>query len=137
MIKIIFTLFVTLFLLSCSNQQEEQSAPGMKCGAGKCGANMFDGNSAMDKKKKNILRQMKDDDTRKDCVINASSTKEVYNCVREPKGKKLTTKCGTETQESSKMKCGAGKCGASMQEKPKKKKAEPTMKCGAGKCGAM
>ncbi len=28
------------------------------------------------------------------------------------------------------MKCGAGKCGGSMKEKP-------AMKCGAGKCGGM
>jgi len=103
----------------CGEKKEENSSiPGMKCGAGKCGANMFDGNSALAKKKKNILNQMRENDPRKECVIGALTTKDAYNCVREPDGKKLT------------MKCGVGKCGS---EKDRAK--EPDMKCGTGKCG--
>jgi uncharacterized low-complexity protein len=142
--KILFVSLslVILTLSGCGEKKEEKSsAPGMKCGAGKCGANMFDGNSALAKKKKNILSQMRDNDSRKDCVIKASTTKAAYDCVREPGGKKLsmkcgTGKCGTETdRKDAGMKCGAGKCGDSMKES-KPKKEEPAMKCGAGKCGS-
>ncbi|MCW9026852.1 MAG: hypothetical protein OQJ77_06000, partial [Thiovulaceae bacterium] len=76
----------------------------------------FDGNSALDKKKKNILSQMREDDTRKSCVISAKTTKELYDCVREKDGKRLTTKCGDTNaqptmQSDSAMKCAPGKCG--------------------------
>ena len=104
-------------ITGCSEKKEEKSSvPGMKCGAGKCGANMFDGNSALAKKKKNILKQMREDDPRKDCVISALTTKDTYNCVREPKGKKLILKCGSEKSQNKEpdMKCGAGKCGSTM-----------------------
>jgi len=133
-------LLSLVFLGGCDFRKVDKGGDslegGMKCGAGKCGANMFDGNSALAKKKNNILSQMREKDSRKECVKNAKSTKEAYECVREPNGKNLTKKCGTgkcgDTQPA--MKCGAGKCGASMiQEKPKK---APAMKCGAGKCGA-
>jgi len=143
MLKTALAVLVLGVLVSgCSKDKEEtSSAPGMKCGAGKCGANMFDGNSALAKKKKNILSQMRKDDPRKDCVVAAKTTKAAYDCVREPDGKKLTMKCGagkcgTKQERASEpsMKCGAGKCGASMQEK-KPKKDQPAMKCGAGKCG--
>jgi uncharacterized low-complexity protein len=123
-IVLISLSFFILILSGCGEKKEETSSiPGMKCGAGKCGANMFDGNSALAKKKKNILKQMRKDDPRKDCVINAKPTKATYNCVREPNGEKLT------------MKCGVGKCGDSMNKVPSKKE-EPVMKCGAGKCGS-
>jgi uncharacterized low-complexity protein len=145
MLKIFLLTLLSLILLSGCGEKEEQgsSAGGMKCGAGKCGANMFDGNSALAKKKKNILSQMRENDSRKDCVISAKSSKAVYNCVREPDGKKLTTKCGSgkcgDSMKSAKpepaMKCGAGKCGDSM--KAKKPEPKPVMKCGAGKCGSM
>ena len=120
-----------LFALSGCSESEDRNAMssggGMKCGAGKCGANMFDGNFALDKKKKNILSQMREDDDRKACVMKAPTTKEVYNCVRDPKTQRLSLKCGTsmqeKTQSSDSMQCGGGmKCGGSMQ-------------CGAGKCG--
>jgi len=109
-----------LFLSGCSNEKDakKSTAPGMKCGAGKCGANMFDGNAALAKKKKNILSQMRENDSRKDCVLQARTTKKLYNCVRDPKTKKMT------------LKCGEGKCGTAMQA-PK-----PAMKCGVGKCGS-
>lgn len=119
-------LIVLIFLSGCSQEKEdrdERKAPGMKCGAGKCGANMFDGNSALAKKKKNILSQMRDDDARKECVIAAKTTKAAYDCIRDPKGKKLI------------LKCGANKGGDSIHA-PLPSKKEPPMKCGAGKCGS-
>ena len=45
-------------------------------------------------------------------------------------GATLFTGLGAVSLSASDMKCGAGKCGSSM-EKPGKKE----MKCGAGKCG--
>ena len=141
--KLLIIGAISILLLSgCNEKKEEESkAPGMKCGAGKCGANMFDGNSALAKKKKNILAQMREDDKRKDCVIAAKTTKEAYDCVRDSSGK-LSLKCGGDTQKIKEptMKCGAGKCGDSMKE-PKKEvkkevKKEEVMKCGAGKCGS-
>ena len=116
-------ILLVLLFVGCSNDiQENKKAktPGMKCGAGKCGANMFDGNAALAKKKKNILNQMRKDDPRKDCVLKAKTTKSLYDCVRSPKSGKLSLKCGT------------GKCGNST-----KTPQQPTMKCGAGKCGKM
>lgn len=109
-----------LFLAGCSDNKgaKKSSAPGMKCGAGKCGANMFDGNTALVKKKKNILKQMRKSDPREGCVKSAKSTKALYDCVRDPKTKKMT------------LKCGEGKCGTSM------KAPKPAMKCGVGKCGS-
>ena len=112
---LIFSTILLVLLSGCDDKKELSKAPGMKCGAGKCGANMFDGNSALIKKKKNILSQMRDDDTRKNCVIGAKTTKEVYNCVRDKNSGKLTMKCGAEEmQKNPTMKCGAGKCGGSM-----------------------
>ena len=113
-------LLLLLSFSACSDDKgaKKSSAPGMKCGAGKCGANMFDGNAALVKKKKNILKQMRENDPRKGCVKGAKSTKALYDCVRDPKTKKMT------------LKCGEGKCGTAMQA-PK-----PAMKCGVGKCGS-
>ena len=109
-------LLSTLVLVAFNGCDEKKEPPktvgsGMKCGAGKCGANMFDGNSALDKKKKNILSQMREDDKRKDCVVAATSTKDAYNCVRDKETQKMTLKCGTQTMKNEPgMKCGAGKC---------------------------
>ncbi len=115
--------FTALFTIGCNEQNSKTDNPkasltegGMKCGAGKCGANMVDGNSVVAKKKKNMLSQMRENDPRKTCVLNASTTKALYNCVRNPKNKQLLTKCGT------------GKCGNATEE--------ITMKCGVGKCGS-
>jgi len=137
---ILIALMSLTFFTGCDfrkiDKGEDSLAGGMKCGAGKCGANMFDGNSALAKKKNNLLSQMRTKDSRKECVKNALTTKEAYECVREPNGKKLTTKCGTDKTADAKpaMKCAAGKCGSSMQKfTPVKEKA--VMKCGAGKCG--
>ena len=142
-IKPLLAGLVLVSLSACTDSNKEakgSASSGMKCGAGKCGANMFDGKGALAKKKKNILGQMREADTRKDCVISATTTKAVYNCVRSPETNKLTLKCGAGkcgTEKNQKkmpsMKCGAGKCGSDMK-KPEPK-PEPTMKCGAGKCG--
>ena len=130
--KTLFLLLTLLMLNGCSQNDRNEnmrSGGGMKCGAGKCGANMFDGNLALAKKKKSMLSQMRDDDSRKGCIVNAKSTKEVYNCVRDPKTQRISLKCGTKSvskDESSGMKCGGNmKCGGGMQ-------------CGgAMKCGGM
>ena len=147
--KLLLTFIITLLLVlstGCNNRDDsaKDSSPaagGMKCGAGKCGANMFDGNAALVKKKKNVTIQMRDDDPRRDCVASASTTKEVYDCVRDPETGKMSKKCGAgkcgeamKSSSSASMKCGAGKCGGDMPNQEPKK--EPTMKCGAGKCGS-
>ena len=122
MFKVLSFSLLLLLLSACSDTQKEpkgSASSGMKCGAGKCGANMFDGKGALSKKKKNILRQMRESDPRKECVIAAKTTKEAYECVRSPETKKLS------------LKCGVGKCGTA-----KEQKKMPTMKCGAGKCGS-
>ncbi len=146
--KLLLTFITTLLLVlstGCNNRdnstkESNPAAGGMKCGAGKCGANMFDGNAALVKKKKNVTSQMREDDPRRDCVANASSTKAVYDCVRDSKTGMLTKKCGVgkcgdamkASAATSAMKCGAGKCGSDM----KKPEPDPAMKCGAGKCGS-
>ena len=115
MYKILFLSSLLLLTFSGCNEKKEPPksvASGMKCGAGKCGANMFDGNSALAKKKKNILSQMRDNDSRKDCVIGALSTKEAYDCVRDKTSGKLSLKYPQNFMpKSSTMKCGVGKCG--------------------------
>jgi len=119
MTKIVVLVLIILFVLDgCGEKREENRASGMKCGSGKCGANMFDGTSALARKKKNILSQMRENDPRKDCVIKAKTTKETYDCIRDPKEKKLSLKCGVSQDDSD--------------ARPEKK---PAMKCGTGKCG--
>ena len=139
--KLLLTFITTLLLVlstGCGERDDsakESSAVtgGMKCGAGKCGANMFDGNAAVAKKKANIIKQMQENDPRRDCVANAQTTKEVYNCVRDPETGKLSKSFNGDAVAETSMKCGAGKCGASMERTAPKE--EPAMKCGAGKCG--
>ena len=118
----LMSMSLILTFSACSDEKEiKKSSVGMsKCGAGKCGANMFDGNSALAKKKKNILKQMREDDPRKDCVIKAKNTKEAYECVRHPQTKKMSLKCGVEDMKQMKkmpaMKCGSGKCGTATKK---------------------
>ena len=81
----------------------------MKCGAGKCGENMVEANSALVNTKQHILSQMQERVSRKECVIQAETTKSVYDCVRDPSTGKLTL-----TDSKSSMKCGAQKCGSKM-----------------------
>ncbi len=113
--KTVLLVCITLVVLTgCAEEKEtkrEGAQKSMKCGAGKCGANMVEGNTALIKKKKNILSQMKEKDSRKECVIKAETTKSVYDCVRNLKTGKLSI---TETKEESVMKCGAQKCGGKM-----------------------
>jgi len=115
-------LFALLLLSACSQKEDKESLTegGMKCGPGKCGASMVDGSAVLVKKKMNILNQLKEDDSRRDCVLKAISTKELYNCVRVSKTGRLSTKCSADNtknmpkKEISIMKCEAGKCGSSM-----------------------
>ena len=90
-------LMLVLFVSACDDEKKvsKSSAPAMKCGTGKCGANMFNGSVVLVKKKKNILSQMRENDPRKDCVKKAKTTKATYNCVRNPKTNRMTLKCGT------------------------------------------
>ena len=114
----------TLALLStiftaCSGEKQKESITegGMKCGLGKCGASMVDGSAVLVKKKMNILEQLKEDDSRRYCVLKANTTKDLYACVRVEKTGRLSTKCSVDNvKEKSKeaMKCQAGKCGGSM-----------------------
>ena len=106
-----------LVLSGCSGEKQKESITegGMKCGPGKCGASMVDGSSILVKKKMNILNQLKEDDSRRECVLQANTTKELYNCVRNETTGKLSKKCASEkTQSKNEMKCQAGKCGSSM-----------------------
>ena len=94
-----------------AERDSQRSASDMKCGSGKCGANMFDGNAALIQKKKNILSQMQEKDSRKECVIQAETTRTLYDCVRNPSTGKLTV---TDKDKEAPMKCGAQKCGSKM-----------------------
>jgi len=115
MIKTVLLVVVTLFVIGGCSDNKERAVKGatadMKCGAGKCGANMFDGNSALIKKKENILSQMRENDSRRDCVIKAKTTKATYDCVRNAETGMMSLKCGGQEED---MKCGAGKCGGKM-----------------------
>ena len=118
-IYIITTLLILTLFTGCSDKDKSKSITegGMKCGPGKCGASMVDGSAVLVKKKMNILDQLEKDDSRRDCVLKASSTKILYDCVRVAKTGRLSTKCSTDNikkapmKESGTMKCEAGKCG--------------------------
>ncbi len=115
MFKTFLGIAIVLLLSACSDTKKESqksAASDMKCGAGKCGANMFDGKGTLAKRKNNILSQMREDDPRKECVKLAKSTKEAYDCVRSPQSGKLTLKCGIPEKKEPAMKCSAGKCGS-------------------------
>jgi hypothetical protein len=122
-LEILTITLTTLVLLSgCTGEKQKESITegGMKCGPGKCGASMVDGSAVLVKKKMNILNQLKEDDTRRDCVLNATTTKELYACVRDKESGRLSTKCAadntgkTAEKEVPAMKCEAGKCGSAM-----------------------
>ena len=119
------TAAVLLLLTACSDKEKPKSLTegGMKCGAGKCGSSMANGSALLVKKKINILDQMRQDDTRRDCVLKAKTTKALYDCVRDPETGRMTLKCGAANpfkkakkvpQKASiaAMKCEAGKCSA-------------------------
>ena len=121
-LKIFTTALFTLALLSgCAGEKKESiTEGGMKCGPGKCGASMVDGSAVLVKKKMNILDQLREDDDRRECVLSAKTTKELYNCVRVEETGRLSTKCSADNtkqapkKESPAMKCEAGKCGSNM-----------------------
>ena len=121
-LKILTTALFTLALLSgCAGEKKESiTEGGMKCGPGKCGASMVDGSAVLVKKKMNILNQLREDDDRRECVLSAVTTKELYNCVRVEETGRLSTKCAVDNSKiipkkgQSSMKCEAGKCGSSM-----------------------
>ena len=104
---------IILLLTACSGEKQKESITegGMKCGPGKCGASMVDGSAVLVKKKMNILDQLREDDDRRDCVLNATTTKGLYACVRVEKTGRLSTKCSSDNvKEKEAMKCEAGKC---------------------------
>ena len=116
----LITALLATFLISGCTDKENKGAlteGGMKCGPGKCGASMVDGSDILVKKKMNILNQLDDDDTRRECVLKSMSTKELYDCVRVEETGRLSTKCSSDNtkqvpkKEISSMKCEAGKCG--------------------------
>jgi ascorbate-specific PTS system EIIC-type component UlaA len=94
--QILFTtalLAALVALAGCSDQKKASDTPtagAMKCGAGKCGANMVSGSSELAKKQRSILTQMSADDPRMGCVMNAQTVEAVYDCVRDPETGKLT-----------------------------------------------
>jgi len=111
-------LTLTLLFTGCTDKEKEKSLTegGMKCGAGKCGSSMVDGSAVLVKKKVNILEQLDKNDSRRDCVLKASSTKILYDCVRVGETGRLSTKCSSDnTKKAPKkveaaMKCESGKC---------------------------
>ncbi len=115
-------LFTALLVSGCTDKENKESLTegGMKCGPGKCGASMVDGSAVLVKKKMNILDQLQKDDTRRECVLSAITTKELYNCVRVEDTGRLSTKCSADNtkqapkKEAPAMKCEAGKCGSNM-----------------------
>jgi len=115
-------LFTALLVSGCTDKENKESLTegGMKCGPGKCGASMVDGSAVLVKKKMNILKQLAEDDTRRDCVLKAITSKELYACVRVEETGRLSTKCSSDNtvqipkKEVAPMKCEAGKCGSSM-----------------------
>ncbi len=116
-------------ITGCSDKEKEKSLTegGMKCGAGKCGSSMVDGSAVLVKKKLNILNQMDKDDYRRTCVLEAKSTKALYNCVRDPDTGRLILK-PTETNTST------FQSNITVEKKAPTKEKNSTMKCQAGKC---
>jgi len=118
-LKIMLALSSVLLLFnSCSGEKQKESITqgGMKCGPGKCGASMVDGSTLLVKKKMNMLKQLRENDNRRDCVLKATTTKVLYNCVRVEKTSRLSTKCSSDNTKKadSSMKCAPGKCGSNM-----------------------
>ncbi|MCO4844987.1 MAG: hypothetical protein KC427_03105 [Sulfurovum sp.] len=119
-IKILTVTCLTIALLSgCSDKEKTKSLTegGMKCGAS---MGMANGSALLVKKKMNILNQISENDSRRECVHKAMSTKELYACVRVEETGRLSTKCSSDNtrkipkKEIPPMKCEAGKCGNSM-----------------------
>ena len=119
-------LSLALLTTGCSDKEKTKSITegGMKCGAGKCGASMANGSALLVKKKMNIIDQMDKNDTRRNCVLKAKTTKALYACVRVSETGRLSAKCSTENTKPkvapkkavSSAKCEAGKCSSDMQK---------------------
>ena len=115
-------LFSALLVSGCTDKEQKGSITegGMKCGPGKCGASMVDGSAVLVKKKMNILNQLEENDSRRECVLKSMTTKDLYACVRVEETGRLSTKCSSDNtkqipkKEIPPMKCEAGKCGRSM-----------------------
>ena len=111
-----------LTLTGCTEKENSDSITegGMKCGPGKCGASMVDGSAVLVKKKMNILNQLREDETRRECVLQSKSTTALYDCVRVQETGRLSTKCSADNtkwipkKQASTMKCAPGKCGSDM-----------------------
>ena len=118
-------LTVTLLLSGCTDKDDKKSLTegGMKCGAGKCGSSMVDGSAVLVKKKVNILDQLEKNDSRRDCVLKAKTTKALYNCVRDPETGRLTMKDTSNTFKA-------------VEKKVPEKETENEMKCATGKCSS-
>jgi len=105
--QIITMGLLSLALLSgCSDKEKTKSLTegGMKCGAGKCGSSMANGSALLVKKKMNIVDQMDKNDSRRDCVLKAKTTKSLYACVRVAKTGRLSTKCSANNVEGNLVK---------------------------------
>ena len=121
-ILVTIALFGIVTLSGCTDKEKNESITegGMKCGPGICGASMVDGSAVLVKKKMNILNQLSDDDSRRECVLEAMSTKALYDCVRVEETGRLSTKCSADNtkkapvKENASMKCAPGKCGSDM-----------------------
>jgi len=125
--KLLTLTLITLALLTGCNDKEKTKSlteTGMKCGAGKCGSSMVDGSAVLVKKKMNIAEQLDKNDTRRDCVLKATTTKALYACVRVTETGRLSTKCSTDNTQpkvvpkkeaNSTVKCQAGKCNSDMK----------------------
>ena len=117
--KVYIAIISISLLLGCTPKEDKESLTqeGMKCGAGKCGASMVDGSTLLVKKKLNILSQLRAEDSRRDCVLKATDSKILYDCVRDKKTNRLTLKPFSAKEdvipkkEIPVMKCEVGKCG--------------------------
>jgi len=88
--RTLYMILLIFLLLGCNQKSKEKSLTGgMKCGAGKCGASMIKDSTSLGKKQMSILKQLKKDDKRIDCVKSAKSIKKVYDCVRDRESGRL------------------------------------------------
>ncbi|HFQ61399.1 MAG TPA: hypothetical protein ENK39_03755 [Epsilonproteobacteria bacterium] len=147
----IIGLISLALLAGCSDKEKTKSITegGMKCGAGKCGASMANGSALLVKKKMNIIDQMDKNDTRRNCVLKAKTTKALYACVRVTETGRLSTKCSSDKTKPKvnlpRQKCESGKCNSAMkngakstkcstEKKAPKKETISAAKCETGKC---
>ena len=126
-------LTLSLLLSGCTDKDKSKSLTegGMKCGAGKCGSSMVDGSAVLVKKKVNILEQLTKQDSRRDCVLKAKSTKALYNCVRDLETGRLTIIDGNTTFKAVTPKKEVVK---ETEKVAPKKESNSSMKCETGKC---